>query len=103
MQAHYINVLKDKNISRDVIFTKVSIDQPEGKTYSIQIVFDGKEQMEQFLENWLPEIEKKLIENYRNRYLCFSSILTELYYGKIDYGDRPRYKFYGICHYPHLR
>ena len=23
-------------------------------------------------------IEKKLIENYRNRYLCFSSILTEL-------------------------
>ncbi len=78
MQAHYINVLKDKNISRDVIFTKVSIDQPEGKTYSIQIVFDGKEQMEQFLENWLPEIEKKLIENYRNRYLCFSSILTEL-------------------------
>ena len=78
MQAHYINVLKDKNISRDVIFTKVSIDQPEGKTYSIQIVFDGKEQMEQVLENWLPEIEKKLIENYRNRYLCFSSILTEL-------------------------
>lgn len=78
MQAHYINVLKDKNISRDVIFTKVLIDQPEGKTYSIQIVFDGKEQMEQFLENWLPEIEKKLIENYRNRYLCFSSILTEL-------------------------
>ena len=67
MQAHYINVLKDKNISRDVIFTKVSIDQPEGKTYSIQIVFDGK-----------AEIEKKLIENYRNRYLCFSSILTEL-------------------------
>ena len=78
MQAHYIDVLKNNNISQDVIFTKVSIDQPEGKTYSIQVVFDSKRQMEQFLENWLPEIEERLIENYRNRYLCFSSILTEL-------------------------
>ncbi len=78
MQAHYIDVLKNNNISQDVIFTKVSIDQPEGKTYSIQVVFDSKRQMEQFLENWLPEIEERLIESYRNRYLCFSSILTEL-------------------------
>lgn len=78
MQAHYINVLKNNNVSQDVIFTKVSIDQPEGKTYSIQVVFDSKRQMEQFLENWLPEIEERLIESYRNRYLCFSSILTEL-------------------------
>lgn len=78
MQAHYIDVLKNNNISQDVIFTKVSIDQPEGKTYSIQVIFDSKRQMEQFLENWLPEIEERLIESYRNRYLCFSSILTEL-------------------------
>lgn len=78
MQAHYIDVLKNNNVSQDVIFTKVSIDQPEGKTYSIQVVFDSKWQMEQFLENWLPEIEERLIESYRNRYLCFSSILTEL-------------------------
>ncbi len=78
MQAHYIDVLKNNNVSQDVIFTKVSIDQPEGKTYSIQVVFDSKRQMEQFLENWLPEIEERLIESYRNRYLCFSSILTEL-------------------------
>ena len=78
MQAHYIDVLKNNNVSQDVIFTKVSIDQPEGKTYSIQVVFDSKWQMEQFLENWVPEIEERLIESYRNRYLCFSSILTEL-------------------------
>lgn len=78
MQVHYIDVLKNNNVSQDVIFTKVSIDQPEGKTYSIQVVFGSKRQMEQFLENWLPEIEERLIESYRNRYLCFSSILTEL-------------------------
>lgn len=78
MQTHYIDVLKNKKISEDVIFTKVSIDQPEGKTYSIQVVFHEKQQMEQFLKIWLPEIEKQLIENYHNRYFCFSSILTEL-------------------------
>lgn len=78
MQVNYINILKTNGISQDVIFTKVSIDQPEGKTYSIQVIFNEKQQMEHFLENWLPEIEKKLIENYCNRYYCFSSILTEL-------------------------
>lgn len=78
MQAHYIDVLKNNNISQDIIFTKVSIDQPEGKTYSVQVVFDEKQHLEDFLQNWLPEIEKQLIGNYRNRYFCFSSILTEL-------------------------
>lgn len=78
MQAHYIRVLKHNNISQDIIFTKVSIDQPEGKTYSVQTIFNEKQQLENFLENWLPEIEEKLITKYRGRYLCFSSILTEL-------------------------
>lgn len=78
MQAHYIDVLKNNNISQDIIFTKVSIDQPEGKTYSVQVVFNKKQHLEDFLQNWLPEIEKQLIDNYRNRYFCFSSILTEL-------------------------
>lgn len=78
MQAYYIDVLKNNNISQDIIFTKVSIDQPEGKTYSVQVVFNEKQHLEDFLQNWLPEIEKQLIDNYRNRYFCFSSILTEL-------------------------
>lgn len=78
MQAHYIDVLKNNNISQDIIFTKVSIDQPEGKTYSVQVVFNEKQHLEDFLQNWLPEIEKQLIDNYQNRYFCFSSILTEL-------------------------
>lgn len=78
MQAYYIDVLKNNNISQDIIFTKVSIDQPEGKTYSVQVVFNEKQHLEDFLQNWLPEIEKQLIDNYRNSYFCFSSILTEL-------------------------
>ena len=62
----------------DIIFTKVSIDQPEGKTYSLQLVFNSEEQQNHFLDEWLPDIEKKIIQIFSNRYLCFSSILTEI-------------------------
>ena len=58
--------------------TKVSIDQPEGKTYSLQLVFNSEEQQNHFLDEWLPDIEKKIIQIFSNRYLCFSSILTEI-------------------------
>ena len=63
---------------RDIIFTKVSIDQPEGKTYSLQLVFNTEEEQEHFLFNWLPTIEEKIIQNYTNQYVCFSSVLKEI-------------------------
>ena len=65
-------------LCEDIIFTKVSIDQPEGKTYSLQLVFNSEEQQNHFLDEWLPDIEKKIIQIFSNRYLCFSSILTEI-------------------------
>ena len=70
--------LEDETLCEDIIFTKVSIDQPEGKTYSLQLVFNSEEQQNHFLDEWLPDIEKKIIQIFSNRYLCFSSILTEI-------------------------
>ncbi len=78
MRQHYIARLHGKNICDDIIFTKVSIDQPEGKTYSVQIVFNNPEQQKNFLNHYLPEIEEKIIAQYANRYVCFSSVLTEI-------------------------
>lgn len=78
IRENYIEELKNSGLCDDVIFTKVSIDQPEGKTYSVQVVFSGSQQLDRFLENRLPQIEKKIIERYKNQYLCFSSILTEV-------------------------
>ena len=78
MQKHYISVLRANELCRDIIFTKVSIDQPDGKTYSLQLVFDTEEQLNCFLENRLPELEEKLICDYANQYVCFSSVLTEI-------------------------
>lgn len=78
MRKNYLAVLQQNQLCEDLIFTKVSIDQPDGKTYSLQIVFKNEAQQLEFLENWLPAIEEKLIRQYANRYLCFSSLLTEI-------------------------
>lgn len=78
IRKNYISVLQTNRLCEDIIFTKVSIDQPEGKTYSLQLVFNSEEQQNHFLDVWLPDIEKKIIQIFSNRYLCFSSILTEI-------------------------
>lgn len=78
IKEHYIETLRKNKACDDIIFTKVSIDQPEGKTYSLQIVFHSEKQMNDFLENWLGKIEEKIIERYNNAYVCFSSMLTEI-------------------------
>ncbi len=78
MREQYIAVLQENNLCRDIIFTKVSIDQPEGKTYSLQLVFNTEEEQEHFLFNWLPTIEEKIIQNYTNQYVCFSCVLKEI-------------------------
>ena len=78
MRQHYITPLQENQLCKDVIFTKVSIDQPEGKTYSLQLVFSSLEALCHFQDNRLPSIEEKLIQQYANRYICFSSVLTEI-------------------------
>lgn len=78
MKKHYLSVLHENKLCNDIIFTKVSIDQPDGKTYSLQLVFDTEKQQNYFLEKWLPLIEEKIVRHYANCYLCFSSTLTEI-------------------------
>jgi hypothetical protein len=78
IKEHYISSLQNTGIISDVIFTKVSIDQPDGKTYSLQLIFDSDDRLQLFTDKYLPAIEEKIIANYKNRYLCFSSLLHEL-------------------------
>lgn len=78
IRENYISVIHQHKLCQDVIFTKVSIDQPEGKTYSLQLIFGTQEQQNHFLDHWLPEIEDKIIRHFPNQYVHFSSILTEI-------------------------
>lgn len=78
IREYYLGSLSKLGLCDDAIFTKVSIDQPEGKTYSIQLVFHDEVQKEHFLSQYLPEIEAGIARRYANRYVCFNSILTEI-------------------------
>lgn len=78
IKQEYIRVLEENDLCEDIIFTKVSIDQPEGKTYSLQIIFSSENQQEHFFEQWQPAIDEKIIARYKDSYLYFSCTLTEL-------------------------
>lgn len=84
IEAEWVGFMKEHYLPgtagacREAIFTKVSIDQPEGKTYSLQLVFDTGEAQEAFATQRLPALEEKLIARYTGRYVCFSSLLTEI-------------------------
>lgn len=78
MRKHYLTVVTARKLCEDVLFTKVSIDQPEGKTYSLQLIFKDEQQKDHFLEHWLRQIEEQIIQRYANQYVYFSSLLTEI-------------------------
>lgn len=78
IRKHYIAYLRENKLTQDILFTKVSIDQPEGKTYSLQLIFDKPEALDLFIKTHLPFVEEKISKKYKNYYLCFSSTLTEL-------------------------
>lgn len=77
MKHHCVRPLRERYGCDDILFTKVSIDQPEGKTYSLQVIFRTEDRRRRFLENGQPFLEKTL-QKYTGRYVCFSSILTEI-------------------------
>ena len=67
IRKYYLAYLRQNRLTQDILFTKVSIDQPEGKTYSLQLVFDSSEALDCFLKIHLPLMEEKISEKYKNR------------------------------------
>lgn len=78
MKEQYLPVLKEYGNCADILLTQVSIDQPEGKTYSLQLIFNSEKNKDHCLQHCLPALEEKIICRYANRYVCFSSLLTEI-------------------------
>lgn len=78
MRRHYLPALQQQQLCDDILFTKVSIDQPEGKTYSLQMIFNSEERLQHFTDHFLAALEEQINCRYANQYLCFSSTLTEI-------------------------
>lgn len=69
---------KEKELCQDIIFTKVSIDQPDGKTYSLQLVFRSQDELDSFVEKHFSTMQEKIFDKFGNKYFFFSSNLVEL-------------------------
>lgn len=78
MKNSCIVFFKEKEMCQDIIFTKVSIDQPDGKTYSLQLVFRTLDELNSFVEHHFSAMQEKLFDQFGNKYFFFSSNLVEL-------------------------
>lgn len=78
MFVNHVSDLKKNTELKDVIFSKVDIEQPEGETYSLQVVFDSEMAYERYLEHGNELFVQLLIKHYKDSYLCFSSTMREI-------------------------
>ena len=78
MRTDYIPSIRRLGLCSDIVFTKVSIDQPDGKTYSLQLVFPSAVEMDSYLSSHMHNIDSALIGKFQGGYLCFNSVLTEI-------------------------
>lgn len=78
MKEEYIPMIDKLDLCEDIIFTRVSIDQPEGKTYSLQLVFPNQTALDRYATLYMESIDAALIKKFSGKYLCFNSILSEV-------------------------
>ncbi len=78
VRGEYLLQIRATGLTEDMLFTRISVDQPEGTNYSLQLVFRGEEKLRAFTEHHLPTLRERMHTLYGHRYLCFNSILTEL-------------------------
>ncbi len=78
MKEEYIPLIDKLDLCEDLIFTRVSIDQPEGKTYSLQLVFPNRTALDRYSTLYMESIDAVLIKKFSGKYLCFNSILSEV-------------------------
>lgn len=78
MKEEYIPVIEQLDLCEDIIFTRVSIDQPEGKTYSLQLVFPNQTALDRYASIYMEKTDAILINKFSGKYLCFNSILSEV-------------------------
>ncbi|MBE6334008.1 MAG: DUF4286 family protein [Bacteroidales bacterium] len=78
IKEEYIPLIDQLDLCEDIIFTRVSIDQPEGKTYSLQLVFPNQTALDRYAAIYMDGIDATLIKKFSGKYLCFNSILREV-------------------------
>lgn len=80
MQNHHLPFLKNKELCSDIIFTRIKGEYTrEGKSFSLQLVFPTKENLDIYLENHWEKLIKSMEEDqFGQQILHFSTLLEEI-------------------------
>lgn len=78
IREFYIPLLKNKEICSDILFTKIRINEENGKSFSLQLVFPAAEDYALFMEVYKDKMLGALTEIFGEKMLHFSTTLEEV-------------------------
>jgi len=79
MKTKFIPLLKETSTFSDNYFCKVMVAQEDGgMTYSLQLLFKTREQLEKYINSFEPRIKAVFNARFQNQVISFSSLLQEV-------------------------
>jgi hypothetical protein len=79
MKAKFIPLLKETSTFSNNYFCKVMVAKDDGGlTYSLQLLFKTREQLEKYLNSFEPRTKAVFNARFQNQVICFSSLLQEV-------------------------
>lgn len=74
-KVHIPEVLSTGLFLEHKILRVLSIEEGEGHTYSIQYTLENQSQLELYMQEHAPRLQREHIERYRNKFVAFRTIL----------------------------
>ncbi|PVX52524.1 uncharacterized protein DUF4286 [Balneicella halophila] len=79
MRTHYFPFLEDTNMITDKVFSRVMVGEQGGSfSYSLQLHLENASAYQEFEQKYLPQCEAKLIKEFGQDVLAFSTLLKVL-------------------------
>ncbi|MCR9012596.1 MULTISPECIES: DUF4286 family protein [Gabonibacter] len=78
MQNHHLPAIREKGLCSDILFTRIKTQEPQGKSFSLQLIFPAEKDYQAFLEKHQEELLKKLLDQFDQQVLYFSTLLEEI-------------------------
>lgn len=79
MQQIFLPRLTELEMSTDILFTRVLLEQEEEHdSFSLQVVFDNRENHQRYLEMHRGAFHNALFLRFPNRFVSFSTTLEEV-------------------------
>ena len=79
LQTTYLPYLQVQKWCSDILFTRIKHEtRQDGISFSLQLIFDSKETLQQYLQNEQERFLQSLHDHFGQRILPFSTLLEEV-------------------------